>query len=412
MVRFYPLAFFFLQSGVCAFTTFMTTNTKDRITRLSVEFNGRGTEFKPQPPKDPPSNMENNPAISFNNEHRNGRDTEEEKVVVWDAKDLTLDQNLSQSFATKTMSILSRPSGFVTDIIQETKDRTEKRQSRAYHERTKAADKLRRLQRKYDQAVSEIEVELREKLAEQQTRLDEDMDVISRVLQAEIQSEVSREGEIVEFMDLIKKNLSLKLAGVTREEGIILEMQEARSKIKTGSITSQLDEMLVQKISIVQTDLALVADMNACIFEVQSVLDECQRRSTLLTSKLINLSKPMVGVAYAWSTFDDLEAILKEANESAFNYETRLLKIQERMNERLTFKSGIIDGSIPPGAARFGTETTGNAVYSRKEKFGEYGELGRELAKSVGNAAFGGSKAALAGLKTFFDTVTDPSTEN
>ena len=115
----------------------MTTNTKDRITRLSVEFNGRGTEFKPQPPKDPPSNMENNPAISFNNEHRNGRDTEEEKVVVWDAKDLTLDQNLSQSFATKTMSILSRPSGFVTDIIQETKDRTEKRQSRAYHERTK-----------------------------------------------------------------------------------------------------------------------------------------------------------------------------------------------------------------------------------------------------------------------------------
>ena len=200
--------------------------------------------------------------------------------MTFQGQDIYSDESFYQNFTYKTNN------GFVGysyttagGTIRDTKDRTEKRLTRSQYEMTKAAEKVDRLKRKFEQERKEIELELNEKLAEQQSKIDQDMDVMRRLLQAEIQTQTMRESDIVEFITLLNETVTTKLKAMAKEEQIILEMKEARSKLISGSIASQLDELLAQKRGIIQSDLALVPELNAWIADLESELELGKSRS-------------------------------------------------------------------------------------------------------------------------------------
>jgi len=316
------------------------------------------------------------------------------KVESFD--DVSLDVSLSELFSSMLNAFLGRSYATTCEALRESKARTEKRMSRSNYESTKAIEKIDRLRRKFELAQKEIEEELKEKLAEQQVKIDEEVEQYTRVLQSEIRLEASRESEIVETINILNEKLSAKMILTAKEDQIFAEMQQVRSKLAPGSIASQLDEMMEQKRRATQIDLDLVANLKASLVDLESVLEAGQRRSALLTSKLLGLAKPKADAAYEWSDFEEIEASLNEAAENMKTAEGCLRKRQERLNEVITMKRKLQIKNIPLGP---------NTVENKEDK-AEYETLGRELAKSVGKAAFGGSKAALFGLKTFIDSVT------
>ena len=110
---------------------------------------------------------------------------------------------------------------------------------------------------------------------------------------------------------------------------------------------------------------------------------------------------------YEWSAFDEVESAFNEAASNVKASEARLLKIKERMDEILSMKNKNIIDANPPSIDISSSSTMMAPKRSPSNDDVEYMALGRALAKSLGKTAVGGSKAALFGLKTFLDSVTE-----
>jgi hypothetical protein len=236
------------------------------------------------------------------------------------------------------------------------------------------------------------------------------MEEISDIIKSKIDLEAQRQAEILGLVDTLRKTIETEQAEIVSEDHITSEMMQVRSKLKAGSIRSQLDDLLDQKKGVTRIDRALVDDLSSCLNEMESILEDSKKRAALMQSKLNGLAAPDTkkDTPFDWTDFEELDRIWNKATEDITASKQLAQRLRDRVEGAVFNKSAIL------GEDLHHHRNAGDTIAHRSRltratidlKGKDERELIGVLAKTAGSALLGGSKAALFGMKTLVDSVT------
>ena len=237
--------------------------------------------------------------------------------------------------------------------------------------------------------------------------------------------ELSLEDERKSQFKLLANNLKASIKAIENdihsEKKILGEMIELRFKLKENSgSASQLDELLIQKNHLLSIEEKLLEDLNQCIVETRRAMEDCELRSSAMEQVLDKIDRPILDALnrdeqrqYVWSDIDDMEIVLEEATQDVSASEVRVAALKKRIDYALMEKDAILCA----GTQTRNTKDSNKMVSSRGARSVEINlsdlqgwndtDVVKQLAVSIGNATFSGSKAAIFALKTFIDAASN-----
>lgn len=233
----------------------------------------------------------------------------------------------------------------------------------------------------------------------------------------------------MKLMGALQECVASKEYDIANEEKITIEMIDVRSKLEPGVIAQNLEEIIDRKqtVSAIETDL--VADLFDCLVELEIILDDARARVALMEMALHGLARPETrsSTPYEWKDIEKMEILLEQAAENVATSEQRIRELSVRVDDALVARTIILGEDVPHSLAKAAQRRAARRLKDKvmslppikidAEDFLNLQERDEKdllamLAKSVGSAAVGGSKAALFGVKAVFDTVTGkPVTE-
>jgi len=344
-------------------------------------------------------------------------------------QELTLEEELTAALSSTSRNIFGHKSSGVyinvRETLRDTKARSQRRISRTDYEKEKASEKIARLEAKIKAEKLQIRTELNEKIEEAQAKIEQEMQSLTASLEFEIKMEARRQSEISGLLSTLTYAKYTLLTEIASEEAITAEMQTVRSKLKPGTIASQLQTILERKIKVTSIDRQLVDDLTACVMELESIYKESQNRASKMENTLRNFVLPDVktGVIAEWSSIEAMEQMLEEAAEDAYVCQAKISSICDQINGALVAKNTVLGLDVPASltkvaqklrgkqnvAALTGTEATAIApvVGLSDLQNSPDEEVLSVLSKSASTAALSGGKTVIYGLKSILDSVTD-----
>lgn len=229
---------------------------------------------------------------------------------------------------------------------------------------------------------------------------------------------------MVQFMDSLRELIESKKIDIANDEKITREMTEARMKLREGAIADNLDIEVEQRLSVAVIEQELVNVLSECLEDLQGLTEDARSRAARTKATLEGLNRPDTRSSnpYDWTDIEEMELVLEQAAINVAGAEKRIQELSQRIDDALVNRAVVLGEDVPPGLARAAQRAAARSIKkaSSSPEF-EFGlhtenfvelknkdgtELAAIFAKSLGSAAFDGSKAAVYGLKAVLDTVT------
>lgn len=241
----------------------------------------------------------------------------------------------------------------------------------------------------------------------------------------EIELEVKREENMIQFIDSIQELIDAKEVYISNEKELTKEIIDARSKLRDGAVAETLDKEVEQRLSVAAIERQLVDDLFECRGDLQILLEGARSRAARTRQTMDGISRPdtRTSTPYDWTDIDDMELVLQEAADNVSGAEKHIREVSQRIDDALVNRAIVLGEDVPPGLAKTAQRAAARSIerasYSpdidfelNVEDFWELKnkdekELFMLLAKSVGSTTVDVSKAAVYGLKAILDAVTD-----
>jgi len=268
---------------------------------------------------------------------------------------------------------------------------------------------------------------------------------ITSLLASQVQIEASREEKIRALRSELEGAIVRKNSEIEKEDKITAEMMEVRSKLKTGNISKQLDELIVQKRQVAEFDQAQLKDLIDFVQAAETILQDTTDRTNRIQMALGNISDVDIlrpsAATYDFSEFEELERMWDEAAKNAEAENSKIIQLKSKFDDELLNKVLLLGEEIPEylkaAATRVAIKKEAAAqvaqVVQQREissKAASYVEASSEksiqafsdsdtmdtkddyelfgiVAKSLSSAAIDSAKAGVFGLKAVFETVQE-----
>lgn len=229
---------------------------------------------------------------------------------------------------------------------------------------------------------------------------------------------ILEEERMAQFNILVQNLQSSSLAiqkDMASETKIYHEMKALRSKLDRGSTSKQLDKLIARKEDLLGIESDLLSDLKQCALETKQAFLECERRYKSMQTVLDTVCRPVRSLTrnYDWSDLDIMETVLTEATKDVEQSEARLMGLRERIEYALMQKDAILSESVTvqPKANEKQNEIARNNSSSSILKFSDLqdkndADVIKQIAISLGNATYSGSKATALALKTILEAVS------
>jgi hypothetical protein len=229
---------------------------------------------------------------------------------------------------------------------------------------------------------------------------------------------ILEEERMAQFNILVQNLQSSSLAiqkDMASETKIYHEMKALRSKLDRGSTSKQLDKLIARKEDLLGIESDLLNDLKQCALETKQAFLECERRYKSMQTVLDTVCRPVRSLTrnYDWSDLDIMETVLTEATKDVEQSEARLMGLRERIEYALMQKDAILSESVTvqPKANEKQNEIARNNSSSSILKFSDLqdkndADVIKQIAISLGNATYSGSKATALALKTILEAVS------
>eukprot|EP00957_Ditylum_brightwellii_P006668 506587-Ditylum_brightwellii.AAC.2 len=173
---------------------------------------------------------------------------------------------------------------------------------------------------------------------------------VSDLLRYSIGEEEQRENQFQELLDNLQFTISSKESDMKSEASITAEMASVRSKIKAGTVATQLDALLKQRLQYTSIERDLVQDLYSCVKEMESLLVNSQEMSGKMKDVLERIVHPDITKAdenYEWSDVDEMEDVLDKAAANVAASDERVMTLKAKLDRALIKKSQLLQEPIP-----------------------------------------------------------------
>ena len=268
---------------------------------------------------------------------------------------------------------------------------------------------------------------------------------ITSLLASQVKVEESRDEKIRALRSELEGAIVRKNTEIEKEDKITLEMLEVRSKLKTGNISKQLDELIMQKRQVAEFDQAQLKDLINFVQTAETILQDTTDRTKRIQTALGNINdvdvlKP-IAATYDFSEFEELERMWDEAAKNAEAENVKILQLKSKFDDELLNKVLLLGEEIPEylkaaatrlAITREATAQVAQVAQQREisSKAASYGgayseksiqpfsnsdnmdlkddyELLGIVAKKTFSAAIDSAKFGVFGLKAAFETVQE-----
>ena len=266
---------------------------------------------------------------------------------------------------------------------------------------------------------------------------------IKGLLTSQLKIEASREEKIRALKSDLEGAIVKKNAEIETEDRITAEMLVVRSKLKSGNISNQLDELIKQKGQVAKFEQAQLTDLISFVQAAETILDDTTDRTNSIQAALSNMGVVDVlrsGTAtYDFTELTELEKMWDDAAQTAEAENRKITQLKNKFDDELMNKILLLGEEVPAylqaaasrqaikkeaaaqvaqqreleaKAASFVGTSSGTAMtgtFSRSDDMNvknDY-ELFGIVAKSLSSAAIDSAKAGVFGIKAVLDTVQD-----
>ena len=235
-------------------------------------------------------------------------------------------------------------------------------------------------------------------------------------MQVLINREMILEEERMAQFNILVRNLQSSALAIRQdmaaETKIYHEMRALRTKLDGDSTSArQLDKLIVRKQELLDIESGLLEDLNACSSDTKRAFSDCERRYRSMQAVLDTVCKPVKTLEtrdYNWSDIDIMESVLIEAAKDVEQSELSLMSLKNRIDFALQQKDAILRASVTMH------HRSNNTTENNKSAILKFTDLQdkddtdviKQLAISLGNATYSGSKATAFALKTILDAVS------
>jgi len=339
------------------------------------------------------------------------------KTLIFDEEKFTT--NLNSIVETTLKSSSSRSYMETKASFSISKSRNEKRLSRSIYEIEKTKENIRKIKQRANTNVMEAEKDLEEKLKEIQKKLDIEVDRIFSLLESADELERKRENQLLQLISSLKAAMIVKQKDIQQDETTTAEMEELRSKLDDGSISSQLDVVIAKKQALTSIDCSQLEDLNKFLSEAKSVLLDTRSRIYEIeeTRKCLNVPLQVGNASYDFTQLEKMEDLWMRATDAVEESGHRIEAIMERYDTDRLNRTILLGGEIPPSLEALSAKVESQTDMFKVEKVNTGAqikvneknekELIGSVADSIGKAALGSAKAGVLGLKAFFETLGD-----
>jgi len=264
------------------------------------------------------------------------------------------------------------------------------------------------------------------------------MTLITNLLASQVKIEAGREESIISLISALEGAIKRKTGEIETEENITGDMVVVRSKLKTGNISNQLDQLIEQKRAAAVFDQAQLSDLKDFAMAAETVLQDTKARAIKIQQALANITAVDVtqagNVQYDFEELSALESTWDAAAKSSDAENKKLAALRVKFDDELLNKVLLLGEEVPEylravanGMAikKVGMEQVQerqrsmaanadkleSAIRSAPEADDMNAKDDYELlgivAKSLSNAAIDSAKAGVFGMKAVYDTVND-----
>lgn len=255
---------------------------------------------------------------------------------------------------------------------------------------------------------------------------------ITELFKEAIGGEVNRQTLISNLIGLLCRAVETKEEEITSEMKITADMKGVLGALKEGSISENLRNLVEIREKVCAIDEALLADLHDCVRELELILSDSQERSTLLKSTFEGVTRPeaMTTDQEEWSdSIDHMENVLDIAAVNVEAAENRIQFLKTRIEDALVNKSQVLGEPLPKSFQQRGLPDMEDEQMMPNQEMAQQLQPFHDseqpnysldtlkdmdemdvlhiMGTSIGNAAVGGTRMALLGLRAVLDSATE-----
>ena len=234
-------------------------------------------------------------------------------------------------------------------------------------------------------------------------------------MQVLVNREIILEEERMGQFNLLVQNLQSSALAIRQdiaaETKIYHEMSSLRTKLDSDSTSArQLDKLIIRKQDLLDIEAGLLEDLNVCSSDSKRAFLDCERRYKTMQKVLDTVCKPVKSLETDcnWSDIDAMEAVLVEAAKDVEQSELRLMSLKNRVDFALKQKDIILRASVNINQRPTDNAGRNSSAILKASDLQDKNDSDviKQLAISLGNATYSGSKATAFALKTILDAVS------
>lgn len=244
------------------------------------------------------------------------------------------------------------------------------------------------------------------------------MDNIVDLLSAQLKIEKSREQNIMTLKISLDEAIERKVFDIAEEDRVNAEMSKVRTQVKPGNISTQLDDLIVQKAKIAELEQGMLTDLKEFVQSAAKILDDTRSRSEMIETALGNVRR----IDIAKSTYDftelcTLELMWEEAAVSAEAENSKIIELKNKFDDELLNKVLILGEPVPDALKaalarlqirKIGGKETGYALIKKVQKdinSMDEKELLGAAATALSKSALDSTRAGVYGVRAIVDTI-------
>ncbi|KAL3784296.1 hypothetical protein HJC23_004960 [Cyclotella cryptica] len=308
------------------------------------------------------------------------------------------------------------------ELIRDSRRRAQKLLSRRDFETEKAEEKKARIKAKMEEELLNVDNRLKAKLDVVHSGIVEDVERMQALIYREMDLEEERMAQFNSLVENLKASAQAIKEDIASENEILYEMKALRSKLDGDSTSArQLDRLILRKQDLLSVESDLLKDLDQCTFDTRQAFMNCERRRNTMQDVLERVSCSVQFLESRecdWSDIDVMEVVLSEATQEVEESEARIVNLKDRIHFAQMKKDEILresvdmqqpDSDVDAAAYDPLVDLARNSSSIVKlsdllEK--DHIDVVKQLAVSLGNATYSGSKATALALKTLLEAVT------
>ena len=229
-------------------------------------------------------------------------------------------------------------------------------------------------------------------------------------MQILLNREIILEEERMAQFNVLVQNLQSSALVVQKdmatETKIYQEMKSLQTKLESDSDSAKhLEVLIARKQELLDVEADLLNDLKACVCDTKQAFIDCEKRYKSMHAVLDTICRP---VQTDWSNIDSLEIILEEAARNVEQTEAKLMGLREKIASVMIQKDNIFYESVDVRLDR----NSGSILKFSDLKDKDDTDLLKELALSLGNATYNGSKATALAIKSLLNAVSTKEVRN